>query len=242
MRILAGLGNPGPRYAATRHNVGFMVVDAIHRRHGFAPWRSRFQADIAEGTLGGEKCLLIKPTTFMNESGRAIGEAMRYYKLAPADIVVFHDELDLPPGKMRVKTGGGHGGNNGLRSTIAHIGPDFHRVRIGIGHPGRKELVHGYILKDFAKADAAWLEPMIDALAEHAALLAAGKESTYANKVHLMLAPEAPEKPKKAKVPKAEAKAESDREKAEMPSDSAEPPEPAPKGGPFAALSKFLRR
>lgn len=239
MRILAGLGNPGPRYAATRHNVGFRVVDAIQDRHGFSPWRARFQADIAEGTLAGEKCLLIKPTTFMNESGRAIGEAMRYYKLAPADIVVFHDELDLPPGKMRVKTGGGHGGNNGLRSTIAHIGPEFRRVRIGIGHPGRKELVQAYILKDFAKADADWLEPMIDALAEHAALLAADKESTYANKVHLTLNPEAAER-KAKKKPKGEAGPVSAEPSPDATPEKDEAPDkPA---GPFAALSRIFRR
>ena len=166
MLILAGLGNPGPKHARQRHNIGFMAADEIIRRFDLSLRQSRHQAYVAEGTIAGEKILLLKPKTFMNESGRAVGEAMRYYKLEPADIIVFHDELDLPPGKFRVKTGGGHGGNNGLRSLIAHIGPDFRRVRIGVGHPGRKELVHGYILKDFAKADAEWLGPLLDAIAD----------------------------------------------------------------------------
>lgn len=195
MILLVGLGNPGEKYARNRHNIGFMAADAIVRRHSFSPPRARFQGLVSEGTLGGDKAIVLKPTTYMNESGRAVGEAMRFYKLAPADIVVFYDELDLEAGKVRMKTGGGAAGHNGIRSIAAHIGPDFRRVRIGIGHPGAKERVLGHVLGDFAKADAAWVEPMLDAMADAAPLLAQGKDATFANKVHLALNPE-PEKKK----------------------------------------------
>ena len=195
MILLVGLGNPGEKYARNRHNIGFMAADAIVRRHSFSPPRARFQGLVSEGTLGGDKTIVLKPTTYMNESGRAVGEAMRFYKLTPADIVVFYDELDLEAGKVRVKTGGGAAGHNGIRSIAAHIGPDFRRVRIGIGHPGAKERVLGHVLGDFAKADAAWVEPMLDAMADAAPLLAQGKDATFANKVHLALNPE-PEKKK----------------------------------------------
>lgn len=201
MLLLAGLGNPGAKYAANRHNVGFMAVDVIWRRHGFSPWRNRFQAECAEGMLGSEKCLLLKPSTYMNESGRAIGEAMRFYKLEPSDIVVFHDELDLEPGKVRVKTGGGHAGHNGLRSTSAHIGDGYRRVRIGIGHPGNKDIVQHYVLSDFSKADADWLIPMLDAMAEGAEDLARGSDANFMNKIHLALNPP-PAKPAKAEGPR----------------------------------------
>ena len=230
MLVLVGLGNPGGRYAANRHNIGFMAIDAIHRRHGFQPWRSRFQGEASEGLLGGEKVLLLKPSTYMNESGRAVGEAMRFYKLAPADIVVFHDELDLPPAKLRLKTGGGAGGHNGLRSIIQHIGEAFRRVRLGIGHPGRKELVHAYVLHDFAKADDDWLLPLLDAIADHAALIGQGKDQTFANKVHLALNPE-PDAPKQPK-PKSDG------------GDGVAPADPAaeskPDTGPFTALKRLL--
>lgn len=187
MRLLIGLGNPGPKYAAQRHNVGFMVVDAIARRHGFAPWRRRFQGETAEGTLGGERVVLLKPMTFMNESGRSVIEAAAFFKVPPADIVVFHDELDLPSGKLRTKSGGGHAGHNGLRSLVAHIGADFRRVRIGIGHPGVKELVHAWVLNDFAKAERPWVEALCEALADHADLLAKGNDASFQNKVHLAM-------------------------------------------------------
>ncbi|SHO64629.1 peptidyl-tRNA hydrolase, PTH1 family [Pseudoxanthobacter soli DSM 19599] len=189
MLIMVGLGNPGSRYAANRHNVGFMAVDRIHQRHRFGPWRQKFQAEIAEGTLDDERVLLMKPLTYMNESGRAAGEAARFYKVDAKDVVVFHDELDLPPGKFRAKTGGGHGGHNGLRSLTQQLGDGYRRVRIGIGHPGAKELVHGYVLHDFAKADEAWLTPLLDAMAAEAPLLAEGKDATFANRVHLALQP-----------------------------------------------------
>ena len=190
MLLIAGLGNPGRRYAGHRHNIGFMAAHAIHRRHRFPPWRARFQGEVAEGMLAGEKTLLLKPATFMNESGRCVGQAMRFYKLKPAELVVIYDELDLPPGKARVKTGGSTAGHRGLRSIEANIGKDFRRLRLGIGHPGAKELVNGYVLHDFAKADGEWLEPLLAAIAEHAPLLATGEDSTFMNRVHLALAEE----------------------------------------------------
>jgi PTH1 family peptidyl-tRNA hydrolase len=190
MLLIVGLGNPGPDYAGHRHNVGFMALDAIHRRHGFGPWRRRFQSDTAEGTSGDEKVLLLKPLTYMNDSGRAVGEAMRFYKLAPSDVLVIHDEVDLPPGKMRMKVGGGAAGHNGLRSVTGAIGDGYRRMRIGVGHPGIKEMVPRYVLHDFAKADRSWLEPMLDAVADNVDLLASGKDNTFANRLHEALAGE----------------------------------------------------
>ena len=192
MLLIVGLGNPGGQYALNRHNIGFMAADAIHRRHGFSPWRSRFQAEVAEGVLQGRKALLMKPQTYMNESGRAVAEAARFLKIPNADIVVMHDELDLPPGKIRMKQGGGHGGHNGLRSITAHLGDDYRRLRLGIGHPGAKELVHGYVLHDFARSDGAWVNPLLDAIAENVGLLADGKDNTFANRLHRAAEPEKP--------------------------------------------------
>jgi PTH1 family peptidyl-tRNA hydrolase len=192
MLLLVGLGNPGRRYAGHRHNVGFMAADAIHRRHSFSPWRARFEGEISEGLLAGEKALVLKPATFMNESGRSVGQAMRFFKLSPADVVVVYDELDLPPGKLRMKVGGGAAGHRGLRSIEAHIGKDFRRMRIGIGHPGQKELVNGYVLHDFAKSDREWLEPLLAAIAEHAPFLARGEDSSLMNRVHLATARQEP--------------------------------------------------
>ena len=168
MTLLVGLGNPGARYAGNRHNIGFMALDAIHRRHGLLAWKSRFSGQFAEGRIGAGKCFLLKPQTYMNESGNAVSQAARFYKLEPGQVVVFYDELDLAPGKVRVKTGGGAAGHNGIRSIAAHIGPDFRRVRLGIGHPGHKALVQKHVLGDFAKAEAAWLDPLLDALADQA--------------------------------------------------------------------------
>lgn len=185
MLVIAGLGNPGTKYANHRHNVGFMAADAIARRHSFSPWSKKFQAEIATGTLAGEKVLLMKPQTFMNLSGQSVGEALRFHKLAPSDLVVLYDELDLAPGKVRVKSGGGAGGHNGIRSLDAHCGKDYRRVRIGIGHPGAKELVHNYVLGDFAKADREWLEPLLDAIADHAEMLARGDDNGFMNKLSL---------------------------------------------------------
>ena len=197
MHLLVGLGNPGPKYAGNRHNIGFMAVDETVRRHGFSPWRKRFQGEVSEGSLGGEKVLVLKPMTYMNESGRAVGEAMRFYDIDPAQVIVLYDELDLEPGKVRVKFGGGAAGHNGIRSMIAHCGPHFQRVRLGIGHPGDKALVHPHVLSDFAKTDATWLEPLIEAVADNIPLLVHGEDGSFQNKVHLALNP-APEKlPKK---------------------------------------------
>jgi PTH1 family peptidyl-tRNA hydrolase len=188
MFLLVGLGNPGARHAGDRHNIGFMVVDAIARRHGFPPWRRRFQGVATEGSLGGIKSLLLLPGTFMNESGRAVGEAAGFYKIGLHDIAVVHDELDLAPGKLRIKRGGGVAGHNGLRSISAHVGNDYKRVRIGIGHPGDKNIVHSYVLSAFAKAErTGWVEVLIDAVAEHAPLLARGEDASLQNKVHLAL-------------------------------------------------------
>ena len=187
MILMAGLGNPGAKYQYNRHNICFMAMEAIHRRHRFSPWRQRFQGLTAEGTIGTQKVLLLMPGTFMNESGRAIGEAMRFFKIALGDVIVFHDELDLPPAKLRVKTGGGNAGHNGLRSITAHVGNDYRRVRFGIGHPGVKELVQQHVLSDFAKADRPWVEALTEAVAEHAGLLARGEDATFQNRVHLAM-------------------------------------------------------
>jgi PTH1 family peptidyl-tRNA hydrolase len=187
MRLFVGLGNPGAKYAANRHNIGFMAIDEIARRHGFAPWRRRFQGETAEGTLDRERVILLRPLTFMNDSGRAVQEAANFFKLAPADIAVFHDELELPAAKVRVKVGGGIAGHNGLRSISAHVGNEYRRVRLGIGHPGVKELVHGHVLSDFAKSDRPWVEALLDAVADNAALLADGRDSSFQNKVHLTM-------------------------------------------------------
>jgi PTH1 family peptidyl-tRNA hydrolase len=174
MKLFVGLGNPGAEHALNRHNVGFMAVDAIAASHNFPAWRNRFSSLVTEGRLGREKVLLLKPQTYMNESGRAAGEAMRFYKLDEEDIIVFHDELDLAPGKVRVKVGGGVAGHNGLKSLTAHLGNDYARVRIGIGHPGHRDLVTDYVLRNFAKADHDWLEPLLGAIAEAAPHLADG--------------------------------------------------------------------
>lgn len=176
MLLLVGLGNPGERYRNHRHNIGFMAAAEIVRRHGFAPWRKRFQGEACEGVLGGAKILALKPATYMNESGRAVAEAARFYKIEPAQIVVLHDELDLAPGKVRVKLGGGTAGHNGLRSIEAHLGADFRRVRLGIGHPGDKALVHPYVLHDFDASEKDWLARLIVALAEAAPLLATAND------------------------------------------------------------------
>ena len=197
MLLLAGLGNPGPSYANNRHNIGFMAVDEIVRRHSFSPWRSRFQADCAEGFLTGEKVLVVKPQTYMNDSGRAVGEALRFYKLAPEEVFVLYDEIDLAPSKVRVKQGGGTGGHNGIRSLEAHIGKDFWRVRLGVGHPGHKDLVHGHVLSDFAKADKVWLDKLLDAVASEIPLLIAGEAPRFMSRVAEIVNPPRPKPPKK---------------------------------------------
>jgi len=187
MLLLVGLGNPGASYVGNRHNIGFMVVQAIAKRHGFGPWRRRFQGLATEGMIGTTRALLLLPGTYMNESGRAVAEAAHFYKLSLNDITVFHDEIDLPPGKVRVKVGGGAAGHNGLRSISAHIGNDYRRVRIGVGHPGDKDLVQHYVLSDFAKSDRAWVEALIAIIAENAEVLVRGADASFQNKVHLAM-------------------------------------------------------
>jgi len=185
MKLFVGLGNPGAQYARHRHNVGFMALDRIAEAHGFGPWRKRFQGETAEGTIGGERVVLLKPATYMNDSGRAVGEAARFLKIPLEDIYVFHDEIDLAPGKLKVKTGGGNAGHNGLRSITAHLDNEYHRVRIGVGHPGSKDAVAYYVLRDFAKAEHAWLEPLLDAMADAAPFLAKGDGARFLSQVAL---------------------------------------------------------
>lgn len=189
MKLFVGLGNPGGKYERNRHNIGFMALDQIASDHGFSPWKSKFQAQVSEGKLGSEKVILLKPQTFMNNSGQSVGEAMRFYKLAPDDVVVLHDELDLAPGKCRVKQGGGHAGHNGLRSIHSHIGADYGRVRLGIGHPGHKDAVAGYVLRDFPKADEGWLDDLMRGISDGAGELARGDNGKFMNAVALRVAP-----------------------------------------------------
>lgn len=219
MKLIVGLGNVGARYARTRHNIGFMAVDLIAEEHGFQPWRRKFQGAVAEGRLGSEKCLALKPATMMNLSGQAVGEAVRFLKLDPSDVIVFHDEIDLAPSKCRVKRGGGHAGHNGLRSIHQHIGPHYVRVRMGVGHPGDKAAVANYVLHDFAKADEAWLPDLLAGVAAGAPLLAEGDDSGFMNAVALRARPQ--------------------RQKPEQKPDKAARPEPAPapKAAPAAPVS-----
>jgi PTH1 family peptidyl-tRNA hydrolase len=187
MKLLVGLGNPGRAYAGNRHNIGFMAVDAIARRHLFAPWRGRFQGQTSEGTIGRERVILLKPETYMNDSGLSVGGAARYLKIDLPEIIVFHDELDLDPGRLRVKLGGGNAGHNGLRSITEHIGNDYWRVRIGIGHPGDKDLVHDYVLGNFAKSELAWVAAICEAIAANAEFLAEGADASFQNKIFLAM-------------------------------------------------------
>ena len=196
MRLFVGLGNPGSDYAKNRHNIGFMAVDEIVHRYSFAPFRSKFQGQLCEGKIAGQKVLILKPTTYMNESGKAVQAAMAFYKLPIQDIIVFQDEMDLVAGKIRMKTGGGHAGHNGVRSIQSHIGSGFQRVRLGVGHPGDKEKVVGHVLKDFSKADQQWLDKMIEAIGENADLLIKGEDSGFMSKVSLALNPPRPKPPR----------------------------------------------
>lgn len=204
MLLLVGLGNPGAAYQGHRHNVGFVAVDAIARAHNFGPARVRFRAEAREGTLtsakGSTKTLILKPMTYMNESGNAVREAVDFFKLELKDVVVIYDEIDLAPGKLRVKTGGGNAGHNGLRSISAHVGNDYRRVRIGVGHPGIKDLVHAHVLHDFAKSEHAWLDPLIDAIADAAPYLGDGDDAGFMNRVAVLTAP--PKPPSKPSDPK----------------------------------------
>ncbi len=190
--LLVGLGNPGPEFALHRHNVGFMALERIASRHGFGAPKSRFKGLAAEGRIGGMKVMALKPTTFMNRSGEAVAEAVQFYKLSPQRVIVLYDELDLAPGKMKAKRGGGAAGHNGIRSIDAAIGPDFWRVRIGIGHPGHKDLVHGYVLHAFAKADSAWLDPMLDAISDEIEQMVHGHGEFFMTRVAAKLTPQRP--------------------------------------------------
>lgn len=203
MKLIVGLGNPGAKYAGNRHNIGFMALDRIAADHGFSPWKAAFKGRVAEGRLGTERVVLLKPETFMNLSGESVRAAMDWHKLAPADVIVLHDELDLAPGKLRLKQGGGHAGHNGLRSIHAHIGESYARVRLGIGHPGHKDAVAAYVLHDFAKADAEWLEDLLRGISDGAEALALWDGPRFTNAVGLRMAPPraADTGPRKAEPP-----------------------------------------
>ena len=190
MLLIVGLGTPGSQYSKNRHNIGFMAVDEIVRRHGFGAFRAKFQGELAEGKINTQKVLALKPMTFMNESGRSVAQAVKFYKIAPEDVIVLHDELDLAAGKLRVKSGGGHGGHNGLRSIHAQIGPDYRRIRLGIGHPGDKAKVTSHVLKDFAKADGEWLEPELEAIADHFDTVIKGEDANFMTEVARVMKPQ----------------------------------------------------
>ena len=194
MLLLVGLGNPGAGYSENRHNIGFMAVDEIVRRHSFSPWRKKFQAEVAEGTVGGVKVLAIKPQTYMNRSGQSVGDAVRFYKVDPENVVVIHDELDLPLGRLKVKKGGGHGGHNGLRDIDAHIGKEYRRIRLGIGHPGDKDQVTGHVLSDFAKGERPLLDKLMDEISHEFPSVAKGDDAIFMNRVAAALKPPKPKK------------------------------------------------
>lgn len=210
MKLIVGLGNPGANYARNRHNIGFMAVERIAADHDFAPWKSKYQGSVTEGRFGSTRAVLLRPETFMNKSGDSVAAAMRFYKIQAEDVIVLHDELDLAPGKVKFKMGGGHAGHNGLRSIHGHLGPDYARVRLGIGHPGHKDRVAGYVLSDFAKSEADWLEDVLCGISDGAAHLAAGDAAKFMNAVSLRTAPPRPSTGTKgpartAKPPKATA-------------------------------------
>lgn len=231
MKLIVGLGNPGDEYRNNRHNIGFMALDAIARRHNFPPFKSKFNGLIADGTINGERALLLKPQTFMNRSGDSVGAATKFYKIAPENVTVLYDELDLAPGKVRLKVGGGTGGHNGLRSIDPAIGNTYRRVRLGIGHPGHKELVTRHVLGDFAKADGEWLEPLLDAVADNAGMLLTGDDNNFMNKLALAVnGTPAPAEKKPAK------KAQSHIRQARP----AKPQAKVPESGPMAAMLKKL--
>lgn len=198
MRLLVGLGNPGERYAHNRHNIGFMAIEKIAERHRFAPWRARFQGHIAEGVIDGEKVMALKPQTYMNLSGQSVGEAARFFKVHTSEIIVMYDEIELAAGKIKVKLGGGSAGHNGIKSIDAHIGPEYWRLRLGVGRPPTKEEVHGHVLSDFAKADQEWLAKLLEAVSDSIPLLIAGGESKFMTKVALLTKPPVPKKEKSA--------------------------------------------
>lgn len=230
MLVITGLGNPGLKYAHNRHNIGFMAVDAIVRRHNFGPWVKKFSGEICEGMFDGHKVLALKPLTFMNDSGRAVAAAMQFYKLELKDVVVIYDELDLVPGKVRVKTGGGSGGHNGIKSIDQHCGKDYRRIRLGIGHPGSPERVLTHVLGDFHKMDKDWVDPLMDALSEAAPLLLSPDENAFANRVAVLQGKNDEPSNKPAK-PKAQSEIRAARPKEAL---------KLPETGPMAAMLKRL--
>jgi peptidyl-tRNA hydrolase, PTH1 family len=248
MKLWVGLGNPGAQYAGHRHNIGFMALDRLAADHGFGPWGAKFRGLVAEGRLGGDKVVLLKPQTFMNLSGQSVQAAAAFYKLAPGDITVFHDELDLAPGKCRVKTGGGAAGHNGLRSMIQHLGEGFHRVRLGIGHPGHKDRVAGYVLHDFAKAEADWLDDLMRGLSDGAPSLAAGDGARFLNAVAARTAPARNSGTGAPAVATAPTKSEPSRASsspAATPYTASEPkpePKPEPDPDPRSPLQRLMDR
>lgn len=239
MLIIAGLGNTGQKYARHRHNVGFMAADEIVRRHSFGPWKNKFNAEISEGTIDDERIMVIKPLTMMNLSGEAVGKAMRFYKLTPDDIVVIYDELDLAPGKLRIKKGGGNGGHNGIRSIEAHCGKEFRRMRVGIGHPGHKDRVTGHVLGDFAKVDQDWLDPMLEAISDNAGLLASNEDNTFMNKIALALKGDQSNNHAKKK-PDASSSHQEGKQQSHIRQARSGPKPKTPESGPMADMLKKL--
>tara|TARA_R110002049_G_scaffold29972_5_gene102151 strand:- start:24189 stop:24902 length:714 start_codon:yes stop_codon:yes gene_type:complete len=235
VKLIIGLGNPGAKYARNRHNIGFMALDQIAADHGFAPWKGKFQGSVSEGRFVSDRAVLLKPETFMNNSGQSVQAAMKFYKIEPADVIVFHDELDLAPGRLKCKTGGGHAGHNGLRSIHAHIGPDYMRVRMGVGHPGHKDAVAGYVLRDFPKADEGWLDDVMRGVSDGIGDLVAGDAGRFMNAVALRVSPprsgtgtKAPQAPKADTV--TDTKAHSDAQ------------HPNTETQPQSALQKLMER
>ncbi|MDG2244506.1 MAG: aminoacyl-tRNA hydrolase [Rhodospirillaceae bacterium] len=205
MRLLVGLGNPGSGHSNNRHNLGFMAAESIVQRHGLGSWRTKFQGQMTQGQLGGDNIVVLKPATYMNESGRAVSEAMSFYKLDLDDVIVFYDEIELAPGKIRVRKGGGHAGHNGIRSLVSHIGEAFWRVRMGVGHPGNKDRVSGYVLQDFGKADSTWVTTLVDATADATPLLIEGEDNRFMTDVaQAMRDVDTPPSPRDAKANKNE--------------------------------------
>lgn len=235
MKLIVGLGNPGAKYAHNRHNIGFMAVDRIAEDHGFSPWKAKHQGLVSEGRFGSERAILLKPETFMNLSGQSVQAAMRFHKIDPADVIVLHDEIDLAPAKVKCKTGGGHAGHNGLRSIHAHIGPDYHRVRLGVGHPGHKDAVPGYVLRDFAKADENWLDDVLRGISDGAPELARGNTSKFMNAVAMRVSP-----PRSGTGTKKPAKPAAVAKTPAQPKADATPPTPEPDAR--SSLQKLMDR